>query len=253
MSIRIYLTGRVAFEVDGNVLIDERQFRGKQGRLVFAYLVSERSRPVPREQLARIAWPAEMASSWEASLSSLMSRLGTLLAADPLKSRGVSLSRSPGQYQIVLPTDTWVDLEASVSAIDKAEAALRDGNTRRISGSATAAANISARPFLPGIEGEWVESQRRRLERQLLRALDCLTQMWLAVGQPGLALEKAVQAIELDHYRESGYQLLMKAHVSCGNSAKAVDVYHRLRKLLDSELGTSPSAETEALYKDILD
>ena len=31
-------------EVDGNVVVPESQFRGKQSRLAFAYLVSERTR-----------------------------------------------------------------------------------------------------------------------------------------------------------------------------------------------------------------
>ena len=52
MSIRIYLAGRIALEVDGEVTLNERRFRGKQGRLVFAYLVSEKTRPVSREELA---------------------------------------------------------------------------------------------------------------------------------------------------------------------------------------------------------
>ena len=52
MALRIYVTGRVSAEVDGQVVIDERSFRGKQGRLLFAYPVSGRSRPVAKEELA---------------------------------------------------------------------------------------------------------------------------------------------------------------------------------------------------------
>ena len=85
MSIRIYLTGRVALEVDGKVVIGERQLRGKQGRLLFAYLVSERHRPVSREELATVIWPDQLSTAWEGALSSLTSKLGTLLASDLLK------------------------------------------------------------------------------------------------------------------------------------------------------------------------
>ena len=41
MGVRIYLAGKVAIEVDGKIVVEERQFRGKQGRLVFAYLAGE--------------------------------------------------------------------------------------------------------------------------------------------------------------------------------------------------------------------
>ena len=46
--------------MDGQVLVTETRFRGKQGRLVFAYLVRERTRPVPKEELATVIWPHEM-------------------------------------------------------------------------------------------------------------------------------------------------------------------------------------------------
>ena len=54
MGIQIYLTGRVAVEVDGKVLVNERHFRGRQGRQVFAYLICENSRPIPAEELATV-------------------------------------------------------------------------------------------------------------------------------------------------------------------------------------------------------
>jgi DNA-binding SARP family transcriptional activator len=252
MDIRVYLTGRIGIEAQEELVVEDRHFRGKQGRLAFVCLVSERSRPVPREELAKIIWAEDLAESWELSLSSLISRLRGLLACDALAVRGVSLSSRFGQYELRLPADTWVDVESCGTAVDRAEGALRRDEPQRILGPATVAVNISRRPFLPGIEGEWVDSQRRRLERVRFRALDCLSKMWLAKGQAQLAVETATEAIELDPYRESSYQLLMRAHILGGNRANAFYVYHRLRKLLDIELGTGPSAETETMYRDLL-
>lgn len=54
MTMRIYLSGRVAIELDGQVFIDQNQFRGQQGRLVFAYLVAQRTHPVSRKELASL-------------------------------------------------------------------------------------------------------------------------------------------------------------------------------------------------------
>lgn len=254
MEIRIYLTGRVTLEVDGNVAVHERQFRGKQGRLLFTYLASERTRPVPREELAKIIWPGEMALSWEVALSALISRLRGLLSLDGLKNQGIALSSSFGQYHLRLPKDTWIDLEAVTSAVDNAEGALRSGGAdpQGVLGPATVAVSIARRPFLSGIDGEWVESQRRKLERQLLRALDCLSTMWLRIGEPSLAVETATQTVALDPFRERSYQLLMHAYDASGNKAEAVRLYHRLAEILAAELGTGPSAKTEAIYSGLL-
>ena len=252
MSVRIYLTGPIAIEVDGRVLVGERQLRGRQGRLVFAYLVCERTRPVSREELATIVWPEETPPSWESALSALTSRLGGLLSARALKSKEVRFARGLGHYQIHLPVDVWVDLEAGVSAIDRAESALRSGAPDRVLGPATVAATIARRPFLSGIDGFWEDSQRRRLERQLVRALDCLAEMRIASGEPDLAVESAIEAVRLDPFRERSRRLLMQGYESTGNRARAVDAYHALRERLAEELGTEPAPETEALYLKLL-
>ncbi len=252
MGIRIYLAGRVAVEVDGRIVVDESHFRGRQGRLVFAYLVCERTRPVSREELARIVWPRETALAWEVALSALMSRLHRHLSADDLRCRGVSLARGFGQYRLILPADVWIDLEAATTAIDEAEGALRAGRPQMILGPATVAANISRRPFCSDVEGEWVESQRRKLERQLLRSLECLSEMWLSEGEPGLAEETSTQAMEIDPFRETSYQLLMRAYMAGGNRAKALMLYEHLRRLLTEELGADPSSETQMVYLRLL-
>ena len=253
MSIRIYLTGRVSLEVDGNVVVNERQFRGKQGRLLFSYLVWERTRPVSKEELAAVLWPENLSPSWEAALSSLTSRLAALMARDDLKRHGISLSRGLAQYQLRLPPDVWIDVEAANSALDRAESAVRAGEAKTALGPATVAAAISRRPFLPGLNGFWQDAQRQKLERQLLRALDCLYEMQFAVGECALAVETAIEAVSLDPYREKTYQWLMAAHAATGNRAEAVNVYHRLSRLFQDDLGAEPSRETEAIYLKLLD
>ena len=189
-----------------------------------------------------------MASSWEVALSALISRLRGVLSVDALKARDVSLASGFGQHRLWLPTDAWTDLERGASAIDRAESALRSGEPGTVLGPATVAATVARRPFLPGIEGEWVESQRRKLDRQLIRALECLAQMRLGTGEPGLAVETAIEAVERDPLWETSYQLLMRAYVATGNRPRAIKVYHDLREILAQELGTEPSAETESLY-----
>ena len=110
MSVRIYLTGRLAIEVDGVIVVDERQLRGKQGRLVFAYLICERTRSVSREELATVVWPENMPLSWEGALSSLTSKLRAQLSTDLLVAQGVALSPGFRHYQVHLPSDVWIDI-----------------------------------------------------------------------------------------------------------------------------------------------
>ena len=141
--------------------------------------------------------------------------------------------------------------EAAASAIDRAESALHSSRPDHVLGPATVAATIARRPFLSELSGEWVETQRRRLERQLLRSLDCLSEMRLHSGEPGLAVETATEAVTLDPFGERSHQLLMQAYVADGSRAKALVVYRGLQELLADELDAEPSPETEALYRKI--
>ena len=141
-----------------------------------------------------------------------------------------------------------MDMEAGVSALDRAEASLKAEDMERVLGPATVASAIAKRPFLPGVDSFWTDAQREKLQRQLIRALDCLSESQIQMGEPGFAVETATEAVKLDTLRECGYRLLMDAYSASGNRAKAVNVYHQLRLLLADELGTLPTPETEALY-----
>ena len=114
------------------------------------------------------------------------------------------------------------------------------------------AAIIARRPFLPGEEGPWVDRQRAKLHAQLVRALDCLSDVWSANGEFALAVEVATEALTLEPFRETGWTRLMRAHAATGNRAEALRAYEQCRTLLTKELGTEPSPETEAVYLELL-
>ena len=70
--------------------------------------------------------------------------------------------------------------------------------------------------------------------------------------QPEYAVKHAREAVAIEPFRETGYQLLMRAHAAVGNRAEALRVNERCRSLLSEELGVPPSSQTEAVYLDIL-
>ena len=55
MPVGVTVAGRVSIRTD-DVLVDEERFPGRQGRLVFAYLVAEHGKPVLRDDLAEAIW-----------------------------------------------------------------------------------------------------------------------------------------------------------------------------------------------------
>ena len=85
-----------------------------------------------------------------------------------------------------------------------------------------------------------------------MRALQCLVTVSAGNAEPLLAIQHATEMVELDPFRETAYQLLMKMHAAAGDRAEALRVFAKCRELLRDELGVSPSPQTEAVYLEIL-
>ncbi len=249
MTLRVFLAGKVALEHDGRT-VDEASLPGLQGRVVLVMLAAERARPLSRDEIADELWSERPPSAWEPALRAVISKIRKALV-------GVGLDRDSltgefGVYQLHLPPGSWVDLEAAADSLHRAETAARSGRFEDACGWALAARAIAARPLLPGAEGRWVARRRARHRDLYLRSLDVLAHVWIDRGEPALAVGDAEEALRYEPFREPMYRALMRAHMAAGNRAEALRAYQRCRDLLADDLGTDPSAETEALYLEIL-
>jgi len=245
--VRIWLTGSLCFEARG-VLVESRRFPGRQGRVAFAYLVSEHERSVTRDELIELLWSELPPRAYDVALSAVMSKLRALMSSAGLGR--VAVETVSSGYRLNLPA-AWIDVDTAAEAVHEAEAALRTGRHDAAYGPAVVACAILRRPFLLGEDGTWIEDRRRRLLVLRLRALDCLAEIHSWNREPTLALRAAEEAVELEPYRETSYRALMRIHDRAGNRAEAVRVYVRLERLLARELGTRPAAETDALMHEL--
>jgi SARP family transcriptional regulator, regulator of embCAB operon len=248
--VKVYLVGRLAAESDG-VAIDERRLSGRQGRLFFAYLVMGQGRPIPRDELADVLWEGNPPATWEKALGVLASKLRSVLGE--IGSGGATLTAASGCYRLDLAKGSWIDVIAAKAAVDEAEAALAQEDVESAKRSATGAESLTRGPFLPGDDGTWVEEKRRELAGTRTRAVSALSVACLRASETEEAVRWAEKAVEAEPFRESGYRLLMEAHIAAGNRAEALRVYERCRRLLAEELGAFPSPETESLYRDLLE
>ena len=80
---RIQLCGAVHAVMDGNAVHD--RLPGRQGRLLFAYLVEARTRPVGRAELVDALWPETPPEAAEAGLSALLSKLRRAIGAERIE------------------------------------------------------------------------------------------------------------------------------------------------------------------------
>jgi DNA-binding SARP family transcriptional activator len=236
--------GRIAIELEGRRV--EADLAGRQGRLLFVYLVLNRARTVSREQLIAAIWLTDAPAHAASNLRVILSRLRRALGPDVIEGRG--------DLRLVLPADAWVDIEVAASKIHEAEATVHAKNWSRALPAANIAYAISGRGFLSGEEADWVVERRRWLEDVHLRALECDAAASLGIGGSEVAAAErdARRLIRLAPYRESGYRLLMEVLAHRGNSAEALLVYEQLRTALRDAVGAAPSPASQALHRRLL-
>lgn len=246
--LRFYLTGRVQVEgPDG--LLTEHDLPGRQGRLMLVRLALARG-PVPHEQLADLFWGDDRPGSWQATLSPLASRIRSGFDSIGVSGRTMLLSRH-GAYELVIP-ERWLDAEAAIRSLDRAEGAIARGAHADSWPDAAVASAILRRPFLEGEDHPWIADWRQTLHDAHIRSLSCLAEAWLAMERWPLAEAIADEAIRIDPLREVAHRQRMRALAGAGNGARALRAYRELETLLATELGTPPSPETETLYESLL-
>lgn len=233
-ATRIQLCGKLAVELDGERV--EERLPGRQGRILFAFLVANRNRTLTRDEFLEILWP----DGRDGGLAPLLSKLRRVIVLDG--------------FRVVLPPDARIDVEAAVDAVHRAESALAQGDPRRAWGPAQVAMFVAARPFLPGEDSPWIDELRRSLADLHLRALEAYAQAGLGIGGTELvAAERAGrELVRREPYRESGYRILMEALARDGNAAEALRVYDGLRTRLREDLGVAPSTQTQEAHRALL-
>ena len=123
--MRIQICGALAVERDGQRL--DALLPGRQGRLLFTYLVVNRHRRITRDELAEALWREPDPAAVDARLNPRPSKLRRVFGADAVDGRSA--------LRLCLP-DAWVDLEAAAEAIHRAESAVAQQNWRRAWGPA---------------------------------------------------------------------------------------------------------------------
>lgn len=241
---RVQLCGAFAVELRGHRV--EQALRGRQGRLLFAYLVLFRHQEVSRDALIDALWGDEPPAAASSALNALISKVRAIVDPDIIVGRT--------HIRVALPEPAHVDVEMAFAAVHASESAISQGDWVRAWAPALTAHFVARRGFLPEADGAWADTWRRRLSEVDIRALESYATACLELGGAELpAAERAARSlIELAPFRETAHLLLMRALVARGNVAEAVAQYDRLRILLRDELGVSPSPAVQEAWSALL-
>jgi DNA-binding SARP family transcriptional activator len=241
---RIQLCGRLVARLDGQRV--EGSLPGALGAVLFAYLVLNRRRRIDRDELLIAVYGEEAPPGHRPRLNVLLSKVRRVLGPELLVGRA--------QLELLLPADAFVDVEAALEALHRAESHVANGEWAAAWGPSGVAYHVATRPLLRGHDRPWLDDWRRRLDDVRVRGLECFAAARLGLGGPTLpqAADCARQLIELAPFRETGHLILIEALERSGNVAEALRAYERLRITLRDELGVAPSPAVQNDYQRLL-
>jgi DNA-binding SARP family transcriptional activator len=243
-TAKIQLCGRFVIDIDGSRIEDT--LPGRKGRILFAYLVLNRGRPLPRDELLMAGWGEDAPAEARNALSVLLSKLRHGLGDDRLRGRS--------EIELLMPQAIFVDVEAALEGAHRAESYIAAERWAQAWGPAGIAYHVATRRFLTGLEAPWIDEWRHRLEEVRLRGLECFAAAGLGLGGPALAQaeERARMLTTLAPYRETGHRILMETLERRGNVAEALIAYERLRLVLRDEFGIAPSPTVQVVHRRLL-
>jgi len=223
----------------GDGRVEEILWRTSKAKEMFAYLIYERDRAVPKEQLQDLLWPEVDADRAVANLHTTVYQI-----RQTLKSAGlpVHILYAGGRYRVDLG-GVKLDCEQWEQALDRAVADMDEGRVFRLLLDGYRGDYLQSEAYL------WAENERERLR---IKWLQCASELASRLEQSGLPAD-AIRLYQEIQKRfpvwESSYLGLMRAHGQIGNVLEVKSQYAKLVRVLEEELGMQPERETTRWYE----
>ncbi|MFC4515296.1 BTAD domain-containing putative transcriptional regulator [Streptomyces ehimensis] len=236
-----HLLGPVEVRAGGNTL----DIGGPKSRTVLAALLLAEGRVVSDTTLSEMLWGDNPPATSPTQIQTYVSRLRRLLGEDtPI------VRRRPG-YLMRLPAGL-LDLTEFERLAADGRAALAAGSFHDAREKLTAALALWRGPAMSGVTEHLIHLEGPRLEEaRLAVTLDRLDAN-LALGRHAEIVSELTGLVAQYPLREQLYARLMTALRLCGRQAEALELYHRCRRTLATELGVDPGDELRGLHQRIL-
>lgn len=235
--MQVRLLGPVDVEIDGA----PRDVPGLRRKAVLAALALNHGEVLSTDRLLDIVWGPDAA----ARLNTLQSHVSYLRR---VLGRAAIAAQPPG-YRLSLADDA-TDLMAAECLIERAA---KDADLADSAAAFRAALALwRGRPLADLADLSWFGEQAQRLEQLQLTAVEGLARARLELGEHADLLPELEPLARQHPFQEHLQAHLMLALYRTGRQHDALAVYQRLSRLLDEELGISPSASLRDLHTAIL-
>jgi len=213
---------------------------------LIAFLAAHPGAPQSRQLIAGLFWPDSDGAQALTNLRRELHHLRQALGDEP------SLTVTARDLCWRDTQTCRVDLRVFDLACQAARAAAEAGDSGLVLTHAAAALAQYRGELLPGLYDDWLLDLRSRLEDDLVRMCDLVSDAKAARGDLPGAVEAARRRIAARPLEESGYRTLMRLQADLGDRAGAVSTYHHCASVLERELGVIPDPVTRQEFQRLL-
>ena len=206
-------------------------------RSLIAYLLINRGRPSDRRRLAFLFWPRATESAARRNLRQYLHHIRVALA--PIDPDGKLLLTDGTNVQFNPNVEFSLDIEI-FHRETQPEASLEEVGH---------ALSLYNGDLLEDLYDDWCEQERIRLRQLWLTTLDHYSQALQSVGRVNEALAVVQKWITAEPFDEKAQRRLMQLLATSGDRARAIHSYIDFAKKLESEIGSVPLPETQALLQ----
>jgi LuxR family maltose regulon positive regulatory protein len=223
----------------------------RRARDIFCCVATAKHRRVAKDVLIDIFWEDEDPGAVEKNFHPTISLIRKALnSRQPFKQN--FLIFRDGAYQLNPDLTYSIDTEEFELAIAEAEKAKREKDTEKLRESLERANALYRGEFLEGSYDNWVEERRQFYREQNLRMIGALAKLSYAEKSWAAVTKLCSQILAADPFREDVHRLMMKTFAAQGKPASVKKHFDEMSKLMKTELGIEPAAETRKIYKDLM-
>jgi DNA-binding SARP family transcriptional activator len=224
------------------------QWRGNRGRLLLAYLLLNRDRPLGRDELGTAFWP-------DAAPGVVRNRLHVALYGLRQDLRRLTdhpiVVHGPGGFGLDAGISLWLDTEEFENALATGRGQRPGAPDQALGWYETALALYRGELLADAPFEEWAHVYREWLRLQYLETLDQVAQGRFAAGRYADCLDACQQLLPGELCREELHRLAMRCYTRLNQPHLAVRQYHQCERQLRDDLGLEPAEPTRQLYERI--
>nr|ABY56076.1 transcriptional regulator [uncultured bacterium pFosPlaG] len=237
----------------GNTEIPAEKWTSQNAKLLFKFLLTERSRGfIPKEVLIEMLWPEQDSNKTSNRLRVTLSALRKILEPELIKGMMSSyILNDANGYKLHLGKDGWSDINEFREEIILAEDNETDLN-KSIHHYLKVESTYKGAFLAEDLYVDWIAEKKEYYRDSYLHAISRIIEHYENRKDFLKCIDYSKKYLTVDVYAENIYQKLMKYYLYTGNTAMLKVLYEKCKQNIVDDLCSPLSQKTESLYEELL-